>query len=48
MNTVIMIGRLTRDPELRYIPNNKKAGLEKQDQIKKELWTIILFQCNIS
>ena len=25
MNTVIMIGRLTRDPELRYIPNSGKA-----------------------
>ena len=25
MNTVIMIGRLTRDPELRYIPNTGKA-----------------------
>ena len=25
MNTVIMIGRLTKDPELRYIPNSGKA-----------------------
>ena len=25
MNTVMMIGRLTKDPELRYIPNSGKA-----------------------
>ena len=25
MNAVIMIGRLTKDPELRYIPNSGKA-----------------------
>ena len=25
MNTVILIGRLTKDPELRYIPNSGKA-----------------------
>lgn len=25
MNSVILIGRLTKDPELRYIPNNQTA-----------------------
>ena len=25
MNTVILIGRLRKDPELRYIPNSGKA-----------------------
>ena len=37
MNNVVLIGRLTRDPELRYIPNTGTAGANFSLAIDKQV-----------